>query len=293
MQIKAIATAWVKKLLFAAALYACFRFLGTFSSQQSIILALVGWIGYGLYEELNASRRVTNVFTPFRVSIYPNWYTLLFDFKLIRSKDEWDRLCEADSKMSDHDYTVFRHGFAFTVIRPPADDGLLPGLTFWDNRKWFLADVELSEPIIKTDEKFSLPSEGKEHTFFHHPNWSNLPMFCFKWGTGGYEIGLEVQDDWWERLCKSADAGELGKIKQERDHLCGTTRLIIATLPYSEFGFYYQSVDYNGMKKVQEAIDKQLEANGWKRKIERHSKIRDRGPTSNTNILRFPTAASS
>ncbi len=139
----------------------------------------------------------------------------------------------------------------------------------------FLAEVELSEALIEIEDEFTRPGRGEEHPFFHHPRWSSLPRLCFKWGTGGYEIGLEVQDDWWEHLRGSKGMGELAKVKEHRDHLCGTTRLVIATLPYSEFGLYYQSVDYDSMKKLQEVMDKQLEANGWKRKVERDSEIGD------------------
>jgi len=272
---KAIAKALLKSLIFLVLSYICFRYLGDFSSQQSAVLAVAASMGYGLYEKLNASRTVADVFSPFCASIYPNWYELLSDFKLINSEDEWDKLCNAANETPEREYTLFRRGFAFTVIKPPADDGLLPGLTFWHNRKVFLADLELSEPIIEIENEFHLPGRGEEHPFFHHPQWSSLPRFCFKWGAGGYEIGLEVQDDWWEHLRESKEIGDLAKIKGDRDHLCGTTRLVIATLPYSEFGVYYQNVDYGDLKKVQEAIDKQLEVNGWKRKIERDSEIRD------------------
>jgi hypothetical protein len=270
-----IAKALLKSLVFLAALYACFRFLGSFSSQQSAVLTFLALMGYGLYEKLNVSRRVVNAFSPYCVSVYPNWYQLLSDFKLIRTDEEWRRLCKAANEAPERSYTVFRSGFTFTVIRPPADDGLLPGLTFWDNRKVFLAELELSEAVIELEDKFSLPGREGEHPFFHHPTWSNLPRLCFKWGAGGYEIGLEVQDDWWQHLRQSEGMGELAKVKEDRDYPCGTSRLAIATLPYSEFGLYYQNVDYDSLKKAQETMDKQLEANGWKRKVERDSEIRD------------------
>lgn len=273
--VKVLAKVLIKSFLFVAVLYACFRYLGDFSSQQSAVLAFVGWVGYGLYEKLNLSHQVDNVFSPFCVSIFPNWYELLSDFRLIRSEEEWHRLCNATDEASTDSYSIFRRGFVFTVIRPPADEGLLPGLTFWDNRKTFLSEVELSGSIIEVRDESAWRHRGEEHPFFEHPKWAGLPEVYFRWGTGGYELGLEVQDKWWEQLCKSGGMGELVKFKEHRDHMCGTTRLVIATLPYSEFGVYYQNVDYGQMKKQQEARDKQLEANGWKRKIEGDSEIRD------------------
>ena len=271
--VKPLVWVLIKSLAFGAVLYAGFRFMGDFSPQQSGVLTFVVWVGYGLYEAVNSSRRVENVFSPFCVSVHPNWYELLSDFKLIHAKEEWHRLYGAANDTSDGNYAVFRHGFAFTVIRPPADDGLLPGLTFWDNRKRFLAEVELSEPIIEIEGK--LLRQEKEHPFFHHPRWSSLPRLSFKWGSGGYEIGLEVQNDWWEQLRRDGTLGDLAKIKEHKDHLCGTTRLVIAKLPYSELGLYYRANDYGQVKKQRELMDKELEANGWKRKLEEDSEIRD------------------
>src|SRR5450432_1521748 len=270
--IKPLLRVLIKSLVVVALLYIGFRFMGDFPSKQSGTLTLIAWIGYELYEKLNSSQRAEHVFSPFCVSVHPNWYELLSDFKLVHTKEEWERLYSAANQTPDGDYTVFRHGFAFTVITPPADDGLLPGLTFWDNRKRFLTEVDISESVIEIGHKFK---RGEGHQFFHHPAYSNLPRFAFKWGRRGYEIGLEVQDDWWKHLCSDGELGELAKIKDHKDYPCGTTRLVVATLPYSEFGPYYQSNDYANVKKQREVIDKQLVANGWKRKIERDSEIRD------------------
>jgi hypothetical protein len=79
-------------------------------------------------------------------------------------------------------------------------------------------------------------------------------------------------------LCKSGQIGELAKTKKQTDHLCGTTRLEVSTLPYSEFSIYYHAADYRQIKKFkkqQEARDKQLEAHKWKRKVEGDAEIRD------------------
>jgi hypothetical protein len=92
----------------------------------------------------------------------------------------------------------------------------------------------------------------------------------------GYELGLEVQLDWWEGLRKTGEIGDLAKIERNDD--CGAIKLAIATLPYSEFDGYYgrQSKQagwgYSGAKelkeaqKVWEARDEQLKANGWERR---------------------------
>lgn|SRR5487761_115208 len=262
-----------KSLGILAALYLFCRYLGDFSSKQSAVLTLLGWLGNGLYERLNALQRSDKAFSPFSVSIYPNWYRLLSDFKLVGSKEEWYRLSEAMGKLPATEYNVCRNGIVFTVVAAPSADSLLPGLTYSDNHKSFVSEVEFSESIAGYVE--DMRSEH-EPPFFKHPRWGNLPEVYFKSGSGGYELGLEVQDDWWEQVCKTGEIGELAKTKSDRNHLCGTTRLLVATLPYSEFDVYYGANDYDSRKVQQEAArGKQLEANGWKPKVERDMEIRD------------------
>lgn len=280
--IKALA----KSFALGAVLYLCFLYLGGFSSRQSIVLAVlalwVDWWGHGLYEKLHASSRVEKVFEPFCVSICPNWYQLLSDFKLIRSMEEWHRLREEAEKVPTSEHSVFRSGFLFTVIRPPSENGLLPGLTYWNDRRVFLSAVELLESIIEMNDDY-LPSGGEEqHPLFKHPRWARLPELYFKPGIGGYELGLEVQNDWWKHLCENGEIGELAKTEQHDNQLCGVTRLVIATLPCSEFDWYYGKapsiVDLKKRQRWEQARDKELAANGWKRKVQTDPefKIRDR-----------------
>jgi len=164
--VTAIAKSFVKGLFFLALLYALFRYVGEFSERESVVLAMVAWIGYGLYERLNIPR-VETVFTPFRVSFFPNWYELLLDFKLIKDKEDWKRLCEAEDKLPASQFRVFKQGFSFSVVQPPSDEGLMPGLTFWDNRKVFIGELELSEPIIeKEGDRWAFGRFGEKHEFF-------------------------------------------------------------------------------------------------------------------------------
>jgi hypothetical protein len=267
----------VRAILFAGLLYVLFRYVAEFSDRQSIVLAVVAWVGYGLYESLNLSRKSVDVFTPFCVSFFPNWYELLSDFKLIKDKEDWKQLCEAENKIPPSKFNVFKQGFSFTVIKPPSEEGLLPGLAFWNNQKVFLNELELSEPVIEEEgDELRFGRFGEKHKFFDHPSFASLPRVVFRWGAHGYEIGLEVQNGWWEERCKSGELKELAKTKERTDHLCGTTRLVIATLPYTEFAVYYQRIDYDKLAKSQAEWDKQLEANGWKRKEEdKDSEIRD------------------
>src|SRR6266851_3203895 len=175
----AIVKALAKSILFIALLYALFRYAGDFSDRESTVLAIVAWVGYGLYERLNLSRKTEDVFTPFCVSFFPNLYKLLSDLTLLKGEEDWKRLCEAANKRPASRFNVFKEGFSFTVIRPPSGEGLLPGLTFWNNRKVFLNELELNEPIIEEDGDGLRLRFGEKHKFFDHPGWSSLPRVVY------------------------------------------------------------------------------------------------------------------
>ena len=262
-----------KSLAIGVTVYLGFRLLGEFSARQSGLLAALAWLGFGLYQNLSASQRPAQTFSPFCVSICPNWLVLLKDFGLISSDKEYDLLREEVDRTPTGTYNVFRSGIFFTVIAPPSSDGLLPGLTYSGNHKTFVTRVEISEGILQVDRD---NYDGRRsHPFFKHPLYSNLPELFFRWGTGGYEIELEVQSDWWDEVSKSGKSGVLAKPKPDKDYACGTTRLTVAVLPYSEFEWYYRNVDYKEIERLQATLDSELNARGWRRQVETHSEVRD------------------
>ena len=188
--VKLLAKALLKAILLLTVLYVCFRYLGDFSPQQSSALTVVTCLLYGLYENLKAkfevSREIQNVFSPFRFSIYPNWYELLSDFKLIRSEEEWNRLSEAaEAQSKTANYVFYRKGFSFTVLKPMTENSQPPGLIYSDNLKFFLNEADFSESVMPIADDLGRP--GQAHPLFNHPKWSQLPEVYFKWGAGGFE----------------------------------------------------------------------------------------------------------
>src|ERR1700739_4741327 len=114
----------VKRLAVLAVLYACFRYFGDFPAGQSVLLALVA---FGTVFAFAASRQpaAQSNFSPFRVSIQPNWYALLSDFKLVKTKEEGEQLAEREAAVSPEvrqnrnaPYDIFRNGLTFTVTSP-------------------------------------------------------------------------------------------------------------------------------------------------------------------------------
>src|SRR5216684_6792287 len=212
-----------KELMFLGAFYVCARYLGSFSVRQSAVLTILACICYELGAKFNASRKVESAFEPFCVSIHPNWYQLLTDFKLIGSTEEWHRICEERDREPTSGYSALRTGFFFTVILPPSG-GMPPGLTFWNDRQTFLGGMSLSESVIEEKGEGGMSTLKTEaHPFFRHPKYAQLPEIYFKWGVGGYELGLEVSRDWWENICKSGEISEIAKTKTHDDFFCGTS----------------------------------------------------------------------
>src|SRR6267378_6812263 len=193
VRIKVLFKNLVKTAVLLTVLYSFFRYIGDFSLGQSIALTAISWVGYELFLYLKG-RQVQNVFSPYTVTIFPNWYRLLLDFKLIHSAEEYDKLYTACKAKSEN---ILHRGYWFTVVQPPNENGLPPGLIFWNNRNIFLSELDFCESILAIER--SMPMGAKErHPFLDHPAYSGTPEFYINGGHGGYEFGLRVQYEWWE-----------------------------------------------------------------------------------------------
>jgi hypothetical protein len=244
-----------KALLIGAALFCSFQYLAEFSPKQTWVLTIVAWLGYGLYESLRVSSRLTEGFTPFFVSVRPNWYELLRDYKIVQTDEEsfwrktdeqWHQLQNKSEGTSTPKYSALRSDIFFTVLQP-RHDAYLPGLIYWDSRQRFVNEVEFEERI----EEIKI-----EHPHLKGRLWS--PELYFKPGIHGYELGLTVQEGWWKQICAADEA--LAKIKADTNHLTGMTRLVVAILPFSEFDSYLRESEHNDRRRK-----KRLAERGWKR----------------------------
>src|SRR5262249_55811400 len=65
------------------------------------------------------------------------------------------------------------------------------------------------------------------------------PSFFMKWSVEGYQLGIEVDEAWWKIVkprCPSV-------LKEERKPLTGDVELVLAVIPYAEFGVYWEGID--------------------------------------------------
>jgi hypothetical protein len=241
---------FAKGIAILAGLFLCFRYLADFSPMQSVVLAVIGCGGYNLYESLKAAGRSKQRFYPYSVVVDPKLHYLLLDYKLIKDAEEFRQLWKKGLK----DVLLIH----FTVLQPQ-DDVDLPGLIYWDSRKSFVTQVDFREPVEAV--KFEEPNN-----FIKELGLPPRELIWFlRLGPGGYQLGLTVPTEWWERIRATSAIGELAKTDADTDSRTGNTRVLVATLPYEAFEFYYhREIDLKGDQKQKELADRQLSKYGWK-----------------------------
>ena len=268
--------AWVKRFTIGAAicagLFLCFRYLADFSPMQTMVLAMILSIGVGvggeLYESLKAAGRSKQHFYPYSVLVVPQWHYLLLDYKVIK---DWER----GAKDAAEEFRQLRERglkdaplIHFTVLQPQHDVDL-PGLVYWDSRKSFVTGVDFEEPVKAV--KFEEPN-----SFIKDLGFPPRELTWFLRLGSGYELGLTVPTEWWERIRATSEIGELAKTDADTDSWTGETRLLVATLPYEAFEFYYhREIDLKRDQKQKELADKQLSKYGWKRKDRSDAEVAD------------------
>lgn len=226
------------------------RLWGEFTINQSLLLALLGAIGWKLFQAVRAPLEADLSFSPFWVRVSPNWDDLFVDLGLLDKdpQDFWEEVREN----SDHHSVLFRD-IAFTVLKP----GRTSGLVYLNDHQVFTHDINVWERISEIQIEESLERQ----------DWS--PKVFVKSGPKGLELGLEVNSRWWKTLCRDDKIGQLTRIESDPDHSGNTTRLTLAVLPYSEFGGYIRACQSNPRSRWQRRREKDWEAEtegaGWKR----------------------------
>lgn len=234
--------------------------LAHFSMMQTAAI-LIAFAVYGsLHDEQDRRERI---FMPYRVTVQPNFNKLLVDYKLVR--DDPEELRRLGPLLGP---TRF---ISFTVLQPRHDVDM-PRLIYHDTRKCFVTGVDFEEPIRgiafkdPLEDTFQTPAILEESAADDFWLGSEGPNVRLQSGPKGYEIGVTMREAYWKRVCATGEAGELAKTEAETDGHTGTTRLIVATLPYSALDTYYPNLEFDHKKRdKQEKLRKQqLAEYGWK-----------------------------
>jgi hypothetical protein len=234
-------TVWslVKLLIGFVLVWYCFQYFLGFNERQSIVFALLVVGGFNGLRSLAVSANRAREFTPYTVSIrVQNARDLLFDYKFLRTDEEWKNLCEKAT-----DASVLRRGINFTVLT--VDSYGLPKLIFWDDHKRFISGIpQFPEPIREI--------QFKREDGLSSCDWSPRLYFGHKTGKGkGYSLGLIVPEGWWKKV---AD-GALANSDILTEHHVSDTYLFLATIPYGEIGLNY--------KQRKQDRKKELSDRGW------------------------------
>lgn len=187
------------------------------------IIVIVGYLYY------RSKSRITR-FCPFRITIFPKWYELLKDYKLVND-ETWKQLDKEVANNKTIEYNVFLNGISFTVLKSNEQGDLI----YNNNWKTFHSEVDFREEL-------KIPNTDT-------PDFPFKTEFWVKHGIEGYEMGITTSESR-KKIIISGDDAELVKV---------------ATIPYSLF--YVPSKRFGVAKQNQ--IEKQLKENGWS-KIKEH-----------------------
>jgi hypothetical protein len=188
--------------------------------------------------------RLEQFFRPYTVRLELKFIGLLVDYRIVRIDPEEPR--------QPHPLLSFPPEIVFTVLQP-GHAVEFPGLVYHDTRKCLLTRIDFEEPvgemISRLLRKFQSPGFAESSASNELLLW---PDVFLRVNAKGYEIGITVPSRYWERLCETGEAGDLVKTQAHTDSYTGTTRLIVATLPYSAFGVYYQNLNPHEWLKLRE-----------------------------------------
>jgi hypothetical protein len=245
----------------AIALYAA-----EFSIKQSVVVAFCLLLVIEYAAELASPAhgfisRATR-FQPYYVQIWPNWFRLLADFKIIESDTEWEKVSQSLEKTPSGEYRILRSGLRYTVLNERERGSLV----YWNNHHVFQTGIDLWEDLapvgIEPDEEHE-ELERVMSILNDRGGKAPIQFFC-KLGlidlkTVGYLLGFIVPDWWWEKnrsACPKPIQEDRGKVP-----LTGQVKITVAVIPYSEFLAYEGTWNERASLK----LDQECEQFGWKR----------------------------
>ena len=205
-------------------------FFGDFRLRQGIVLGLMlAWLAHHLGRTV---AKPTQVFTPYRVWVRPNWFKIATDFRLLRP-EEWGSVPAAVA--SSTGYSVARDGLRFTVVQQSED--LKNTLIFQDSYPSFACEVDFERSM----ESIRLPFDPNANLdLLREPH---AVLFFMKLGRGrelpGYDLGICVPLRWWDSVKNSCPQ----PIRENPLEQTGQIEITLATLSYREFDSYWKPAD--------------------------------------------------
>lgn len=221
--------------------------------RQSIVLALLmASLARGIEK---VAAKPARRFSPYCVRVYPNWYELVTDFKLIAKPEEWDAIQQSIEELPSTEYCVLRNGICFTIVHQSED--FARALIYSDNHRVFVSEVDFEEDMepIKVEREHRIPTLRRYNV-----------RFFIKFGEEGYNLGIRVPDWWWDEVRASCAK----PMKEDKDYPTGQVKLILTTISDREFDPYWEPVEWSSTfykktaKQIRDRRDQQRQKFGWK-----------------------------
>lgn len=238
--------------------YLLLTYVGEMPQRQSWILALLlGFLSREVFLRTPAMR-----FTPYWVSVEPNWYQILADFKLIGSPEEWDSIQQRlEEEFPRREYHVLQRGLHFTVVQQ-SEDGART-LVYRDDHKCFASKIDLWEELAPRKLPASKPLEPaplEGVRFFMKFGYKDSRLTNPIEGIAGYDLGIRVAAKWWEGVKASCPKPiHEGHDLYDFDYV----ELTLARISRREFDLYWEPVDWEDPEK---RLDRHLKLIGEHRK---------------------------
>lgn len=237
---RALAIGLAKKLgrfaLTILLFWAAFSFLFHFGDVQALGLALA----FAFSIDLALARKPPKqaAFTPHPVSLRFHIFPMLRDLQLITGDAEWKSLIgkAPHAGLWEANNVYYRAVSAFVI-------GTDPGLIHFPDRRFYAEQLKLDVTF------------GGLKILSTYRFWS--PDVFIKPGRGGYHIGLRVNDNWWEVIRSTIEAGVV--LHEDKESNFGTILLSLAVLPYEITNAYYQQTASGHQATIKELVAK----TGW------------------------------
>lgn len=234
--LKAIAKMLGKFALMVFLFWAAFSYVFHFGDSQALGLGFAFAIAIDLASARKPPEQAT--FTRHRLIVEFHLYPMLMELGLIESDDEWKALIgEAPKAGFWQSNSVYYGGITAYVLATN------PDLIHFTGLRYYAEQLELDVTL-----------EGIKHPSTYSP-WS--PVVFIKPGTGGYHIGLRVNEKWWETAKGGIPTGVV--LDEDKEWNFGTVRLSLAVLPYEITHTYYRTTASGHQAQIRELVAK----TGW------------------------------
>lgn len=234
-------------LVAVAIVFAILFYIGSFGVTQSGVLAFI--LSAVILGIRNTDSKSLVRFTPYYVSVRPNWFNIMTDFKLV-DKDKWEELQQWNKGIEFPEGHILRSGVFYVVTSQSVDGERM--LIF--RKHSFVSEIDWIEPFR--------PNGPFQKTQVENPpEWYPDFDFFMTSRSGGYHLGIRVPDGWWNEMKAFCPV----PVDERFDCLCGRVNLTVAKIPFREFDIYWEKIEFDTKynDRVWANVQSARMQNGW------------------------------